>query len=503
MIFTPLVSPAVTPLDTNFVHQVPEFTVPGYFSPLTSPALDAHPHRTHMPNPHMMHTHSQSTSPIDPVDSQNINKRGSTGRRKSTTSRNPARVVRESPSMKAQRRKLPAALAATPELANALSKQPPTPTTIRQSASQCRGREQMGFQSSRDASSNESVSPEPLPEVLMAPPPPRNGNSRSPQNGRSDDGSSTSTTPGAPATPASLMKLTKTNLPTEGIPPIAMETSDYLNGDVERVMADAPPVSRNDGGTGGGGAATATTSPRLGGDNQSTPSAGVSKTPSLKPVPSSSSSASSGSRHESPTNIQTPSSVLNKQKVSKSGTSGRGGKRGSVSSSPGLQPKISPSIKPLLPSGMAPEASALLLKSNYQNIVEGTHKQLGLSYPADLSTNLTSKRTSHKIAEQGRRNRINNALTEIASLLPQKSTPPSSGGGSNSDGGGGVEGRGSTGGGGGGGGGGNVNTGQASKASTVEMAIDYIKQLKKELDDTKGKLADAERKLGEKAGEES
>ncbi|PWW75322.1 HLH-domain-containing protein [Tuber magnatum] len=152
---------------------------------------------------------------------------------------------------------------------------------------------------------------------------------------------------------------------------------------------------------------------------------------------------------------------------------------------------------------MAPEASALLLKSNYQNIVEGTHKQLGLSYPADLSTNLTSKRTSHKIAEQGRRNRINNALTEIASLLPQKSTPPSSGGGSNSDGGGGVEGRGSTGGGGGGGGGGNVNTGQASKASTVEMAIDYIKQLKKELDDTKGKLADAERKLGEKAGEES
>lgn len=148
---------------------------------------------------------------------------------------------------------------------------------------------------------------------------------------------------------------------------------------------------------------------------------------------------------------------------------------------------------------MTPEASALLLKSNYQNIVEGTHKQLGLSYPADLSTNLTSKRTSHKIAEQGRRNRINNALAEIASLLPQKSTP---GGGSNSDGGGGGERQSSTGGG-GGGGGGNASTGQASKASTVEMAIDYIKQLKKELEDTKSKLADAERKLGEKTGGES
>jgi hypothetical protein len=153
---------------------------------------------------------------------------------------------------------------------------------------------------------------------------------------------------------------------------------------------------------------------------------------------------------------------------------------------------------------MTPEASTLLLKSNYQNIVEGTHKQLGLSYPADLSTNLTSKRTSHKIAEQGRRNRINNALTEIASLLPQKATPSSSGGGSNSDGGGGGEGRSSiNGGGGGGGGGGSAGAGQASKASTVEMAIDYIKQLKKELEDTKGRLADAERKLGEKAGGES
>ncbi|RPB04916.1 hypothetical protein L873DRAFT_1798768, partial [Choiromyces venosus 120613-1] len=314
MIFTPLVSPAVTPLDTNFVHQVPEFAIPGYFSPLTSPALDAHPHRTHMPNPHMVHSHSQSTSPIDPVGSPNINKRGNTGRRKSNTSRNPARVVRESPSMKAQRKKLPVALAATPELANALSKQPPTPTTVRQSASQYQNQEQMGFQSSRDSSSNESVSPEPLPEVLMAPPPPRNGNSRSPQNGRSDDGSSTSTTPGAPATPASLMKLTKTNLPTEDIPPIAMETSDFLNGDVERVMADAPPVSRNDGGSGGGagggGMATAMASPRLGGDNQSTPTIGASRTPSMKPVPSSSSSISSGSRHESPINIQTPSSVL-------------------------------------------------------------------------------------------------------------------------------------------------------------------------------------------------
>lgn len=46
-----------------------------------------------------------------------------------------------------------------------------------------------------------------------------------------------------------------------------------------------------------------------------------------------------------------------------------------------------------------------------------------MHYPEALSKNLNSKRTSHKIAEQGRRNRINTALQEMQSLLP---TPPSS-----------------------------------------------------------------------------
>jgi hypothetical protein len=131
---------------------------------------------------------------------------------------------------------------------------------------------------------------------------------------------------------------------------------------------------------------------------------------------------------------------------------------------------------------MSPDASALLLvtKSNYQNIVEGNHSQLGLSYPADLSTNLTSKRTSHKIAEQGRRNRINNALAEIAALLPTSNGVS----GSESTNGAAVS---------------AASTASAqSKASTVEMAIEYIKELKKELADTKGALAEAQKKLEEK-----
>ena len=47
-----------------------------------------------------------------------------------------------------------------------------------------------------------------------------------------------------------------------------------------------------------------------------------------------------------------------------------------------------------------------------------------VNYPDSLSTGLTSKRTSHKVAEQGRRNRINEALKEMQSLIlkPSKLT---------------------------------------------------------------------------------
>lgn len=143
---------------------------------------------------------------------------------------------------------------------------------------------------------------------------------------------------------------------------------------------------------------------------------------------------------------------------------------------------------------MSPETSALLLasKSNYQNILEGTHLP-GVSYPETLSTNLTSKRTSHKLAEQGRRNRINTALQEIAALLPPSTSStngapgksPSTSGKEDS-----VIRAGDA-----------MLTGTAaqqsnSKASTVELAIEYIKSLQGELQDVKGRLEEAEEELG-------
>jgi vacuolar-type H+-ATPase subunit I/STV1 len=98
----------------------------------------------------------------------------------------------------------------------------------------------------------------------------------------------------------------------------------------------------------------------------------------------------------------------------------------------------------------------LASKSNYQNILDGTTVP-GVVYPSSLSTNLTSKRTSHKIAEQGRRNRINTALQEMQDLLPPSHnvTPdaksPETAAQANN-----------------------------SKAAKVESAIDYIKQLKEQ-----------------------
>jgi Helix-loop-helix DNA-binding domain len=135
---------------------------------------------------------------------------------------------------------------------------------------------------------------------------------------------------------------------------------------------------------------------------------------------------------------------------------------------------------------LSAETSALYLasKSNYQNIIDGTHLP-GVSYPEALAENLSSKRTSHKIAEQGRRNRINFALKEIEALLPAAIT----GAGAKKD-------RNTT---------PEQETGDkgaasiqgASKASTVEMAIIYIRNLQAELKITKDKLVSAEKKLAE------
>lgn len=307
---------------------------------------------------------------------------------------------------------------------------------------------------------------------------------------------------GEPATPASLMKIRKQAGKVNGMNRRASslkEQAALAEADLEQIMKDIVlPES-----------ADTTRKPALkpinrdANTDQSTPVTGARKAPIYGPA--SAPITANTSALPSPQLVASPTSIGTIQRVNsrlKSKDPRNRNSQSSVHASPALRPKISPSIKPLLPEGgkcphfhqsnsaadtfplanVSAETSALLLasKSNYQNILEGTHVP-GVSYPANLSTNLTSKRTSHKIAEQGRRNRINTALQEIASLLPP-STPQVNG---QSGGMGGTSLSLMT--------SGTLAQQSNSKASTVESAIEYIKSLQKELSETKEKLRAAER----------
>lgn len=124
---------------------------------------------------------------------------------------------------------------------------------------------------------------------------------------------------------------------------------------------------------------------------------------------------------------------------------------------------------------------ALLLasKSNYTHLLEGTLLP-GVSYPESLSSGLTSKRTSHKIAEQGRRNRMNEALKEMQSMLPiggAATTVKANGHGGGSSNSAGDDEHDSP---------KNMSASASeakaanSKAATVESAIEYIKSLQRD-----------------------
>jgi hypothetical protein len=367
VVFTPLVSPAVTPLDGNFV--VPEYTVPGaYFSPLTSPALEAQNHANRSSYPNLNHYNSIVTSPDMNIDlpATAIPSNPSPApprkprRRMSTTSRKPpARVVQQSPSMKPQtRRKAPPnSLNTTKGLKDAVEGPPKT------GESSTSPRRTPGSQPApyhQDSSEGGSISPEPLSEALMAPPPPpsRPGSEGKPhmspncqtRNFHGATQPEESSGP-APATPASLMKLQN--------PPMQSTKDDGQNDQgfphaslVERIVDDSRgPVS------------TRSPLPRLdtrnmGGQATPTPSS-MPRTPVVKSI------GTPSSRDHSPQQITatTPNGAVS-SKGADTQSNPRGSKKrsgGSVQVSPALRPKISPSIKPLLPEGCKSTNALLIL----------------------------------------------------------------------------------------------------------------------------------------------
>ncbi|GAB1311133.1 Phosphorus acquisition-controlling protein [Madurella fahalii] len=498
MSFTPLVSPAVTPLDTHFSVDS-QFAVPGaYFSPLTSPALHAQSDPLAVFD--QRHGPATTSSPVDmDLDSSvstNTAQSSTPGdlakkmRKNAAKARAKSSSIKQSPIAKPLRRKT----GTTPSLnAQVLSELIENAEQGQDSQQLPRPMMQNSSSSTTIATDSEdgSVSPEALNDITpveMPPPPlpkPRSAKP-SPYIAPQNSGATSTLQPprpgmASPATPASLMKLSSPNARSTGT---GATTGNQEAIDTEHIEMFELPESANFSNSG-------TTSANCPTPTQSSQDAGVSKTPALAPLPS-------------PSITKPPMTTPTTQSPQLLAGSGLGTrktpqllprgskKRGSVSSipvSPALRPRISPSIKPLLPGGPDVEEAAshlLATKSNYQRILEGNTVP-GVSYPSELSTNLTSKRTSHKIAEQGRRNRINSALQEIATLLPRPPPKDSEGEGS---GDGKREKAGS--------GSGSVPN---SKASTVEMAIEYIKQLQQEVAAANKRAEEAEKKLELKKGQ--
>ncbi|EMC94610.1 hypothetical protein BAUCODRAFT_554017 [Baudoinia panamericana UAMH 10762] len=426
--FTPMVSPAGTPQ----YNVQPEFTIPGaYFSPLTSPMLHAQnaakAHQQTQQHLQGYYTNpstapsSNATSPTDPnldVDMgdagialpESATAQSRKPRRKVATPRSAGMNgrVTQSPIQKPQKRKsgtMLSALVPPKEMESLIVEAP-------KSAKFQPGSAGLHIPAAFQASSDDgSISPEPLSEALMGPPPrPGSAMHHSPvvmaqqQQQHRINGAGV----GAAATPKSLLQR-------NGVQQQLHEAPHHDRGASEPIVLDELQLPE-------AASQQASQRPALSQINTQIPPAG-----SAQPTPPRPPSAlPSPVVVASPVSASTPGALLKDKKSAFKGPAKKRssvGAGGSALTSPALRPKISPSIKPLLPEGSSLNSSthALLLasKSNYQNLLEGNHLP-GVTYPDSLSTGLTSKRTSHKVAEQGRRNRINEALKEMQSLLPRE-----------------------------------------------------------------------------------
>ncbi|OJD17500.1 hypothetical protein AJ78_02421 [Emergomyces pasteurianus Ep9510] len=499
--FTPSLSPAMTPLEQQF--RLPEYTVPGeYFTPLTSPALEA---RNANGNGYIFNGTASHTPDMgfisSPVDMTNqlpcASAPSSPGisrkqrRKPSFSTRTGPRLVRQSPSVRPLSRRKPSSAGLLEDTGYSASHEK---NSSRLSVNQVDGYRHPG---STESSGQDSVSPEPLSEPLM-PPPALPRSARSPHMGAQESRSEAIAREAA--TPATLMKLQRQSQSVQS-------PEDQFSGSGGLIVNDYPDETMEDivlpeAASSNSELATASSGTLIT-NNEATPTLPAKQTPKLKP-------ANNGSSERPSIASVTPSPQIGAMasptgpigaKRTDSKLAGRvSKKRQSVNSSqvsPALRPKISPSIQPLIRGdGINAETSALYLasKSNYQHILEGTLLP-GVSYPNALAENLSSKRTNHKLAEQGRRNRINTALKEIEGLLPpslirekEKADRAGDGdAGANGNAGSKTSDKPSS-------------TQTISKASTVEMAIVYIKSLQHELSETKEKLKVAESKLPENAG---
>ena len=365
VIFTPLVSPAVTPLEAQF--RVPEYTTPGdYFSPLASPALHAERQQSQRPMYGTVRGSdtSDTTSPIDMnIDINATPAESDAGpvrklRRKNTvnTPKNPVRTVKRSPAMKPQARRKHLSITAIP---------PKEVTDIIEDARKSRQaskriqptNSKLPLPRSQDTSEAESASPDYLSEVLMPPPatPRPVSTSRSPHF-HAQPGSQSAPMPAmtsSPATPASLMRIQKSRTGVDGESRSAdlKEQALQAEADLEQIMDEIclpEPAT-----TSKPKAKPPRINTRLRNSNQSTPMPSAQQTPIIGNIsaPSTATSTVFPSPH-----IRDSSSLSfsGSKHIEQKGIGRSSKKRNSSSSSqisPALRPKISPNVKPLLPEG--------------------------------------------------------------------------------------------------------------------------------------------------------
>lgn len=361
MIFTPLVSPAVTPLDTQF--QYSEYPAAGeHFSPLVSPALEGQRHANQHSSGTMRNSDtSDTTSPLDmnidfnlPVSASSSTHVRKSRRKAASTSKSPGRTVKQSPSMKPQSRKKQSMSSITlpkevsgiiedAERSKKLGNKVPTGAKL-------------GLPYNQDSSEAGSISPEPLSEILMPPPatPRSSSSSRSPYlNAKKPGSRSAPVVPmsGEPATPASLMKIRKEagKNGSEQQHSDSKEQASLGNGEIEQVMEDIVlPEPAN--------AATRPKLAPLDTSNEKLKGTPALSAPTNKSTPSTAPGTATKSQFASPglSAMASPCGSL-PSKRAESKIMGRESKKrtsnSSVLVSPALRPKMSPSIKPLLPEG--------------------------------------------------------------------------------------------------------------------------------------------------------
>lgn len=359
----------MTPLETQF--RLPEYTIPGeYFTPLTSPALEAQ--NAHSNNGYPLSQGGQiSDIPFmqSPVDSAVAASSAPSSpglvrkhrRQPSTANRFSARAKKQqSPSVRPQARKKSLLSINHDEVLNGLSQE-------EQSGSKSKSNGASGLRFGSNESSQDSVSPEPLSEPLMPPPAipqARKSPALAPQ------AAAQSQQANEPATPAMLMRIQRSQQQNQdstgqfsGQAKLVLgnESRDDMMADMVLPEAAAPATATQSCGPRPKMARIDTTIH----SGVPTPAASTNATPAIEPKSAPAERNHASSIAPSPRSIAMPSPsgpVAKKSDTPKLGPS-NSRKRPSVSStqpSPQIRPKISPSIQPLVPRG---EGKTVLLSN--------------------------------------------------------------------------------------------------------------------------------------------